>query len=144
MFSKACEYGIRAAIHISQVSQCGERASLKDIALAIDSPVAFTAKILQSLAKNGLIVSVKGASGGYEIKDTLDCEITLLDIVEAIDGNKIYEGCGLGLEKCNETKPCPLHHQFKIIRDELKEMLLTTTVKELTNELDQGVAFLKQ
>ena len=51
MFSKTCEYGIKATLFIAQMSQKGERVSLKDIASAIDSPSAFTAKILQTLSK---------------------------------------------------------------------------------------------
>ncbi len=144
MFSKACEYGIRATIHISDRSQQGERVSLKAVAKAIDSPVAFTAKILQSLAKHNLVISTKGASGGYEIPEKRRSEITLFHIVEAIDGDNIYNGCGLGLKNCNERKPCPMHHQFKSIRDDLKHMLQSTTVQQLANELHDGLAFLKR
>jgi len=144
MFSKACEYGIRAAIHISHQSQNGNRVSLKTIAKAIDSPVAFTAKILQSLAKNDVIASTKGPNGGYEIIESPDSYVTLLHIVNAIDGDKIYNGCGLGLNTCNEQKPCPMHDQFKAIRDELKTMLATTSIKELTNGLPQGMCVLKR
>ncbi len=144
MFSKACEYGIKAAIHISKESQKGQRSSLKEVADAIDSPVAFTAKILQSMAKEGIIVSVKGPTGGYETADSETARITLLDIVTAIDGDKIYNGCGLGLKQCNELKPCPLHYQFKAVRDELKEMLESTTIMELTNGLYEGNAYLKR
>lgn len=144
MFSKACEYGIRASIHLARLSEKGERSSLKQVAAAIDSPVAFTAKILQLLARNGIIESVKGPTGGYEIpKDQLS-RVHLSDIVKAIDGDKVYRGCALGLKNCNEKKPCPMHFQFKTIRDELKEMLQSTTVQDLANELHQGLAFLKR
>jgi len=144
MFSKACEYGIRAVIHISHQSQQGRRQSLKEVAKAIDSPVAFTAKILQSLANHQIITSVKGPAGGYEIPEKEQAAITLHRIVEAIDGDKIYNGCGLGLKNCNEQQPCPLHFQFKAIRDDLKSMLQTTTVAELANGLREGVSFLKR
>ncbi len=144
MFSKACEYGIRASIHLARLSERGERSSLKEVATAIDSPVAFTAKILQLLARDGIIQSVKGPTGGYEIpKDKLS-QVHLSDIVKAIDGDKVYRGCALGLKHCNEKKPCPMHFQFKTIRDELKEMLQSTTVQDLANELHQGLAFLKR
>lgn len=144
MFSKACEYGIRAAIHISHQSQNGNRVSLKAIAKAIDSPVAFTAKILQSLAKNNVVTSTKGPTGGYEIIENAHNKVTLLHVVKAIDGDKIYNGCGLGLNKCNEHKPCPMHDQFKAIREQLKTMLETTSIKELTNGLPEGMCFLKR
>lgn len=144
MFSKACEYGIRAAIHISHQSQNGNRVSLKAIAKAIDSPVAFTAKILQSLAKNNVVTSTKGPTGGYEIIENTHNKVTLLHLVKAIDGDKIYNGCGLGLNKCNKHKPCPMHDHFKVIRDQLKMMLETTSIKELTNGLPEGMCFLKR
>lgn len=143
MFSKACEYGIRAVIHISLQSQKGERVSLKAVANAIDSPVAFTAKVLQSLANNHVITSSKGPTGGYEIPQERQAKITLHQIVEAIDGDKIYLGCGLGLMMCNDEKPCPIHFKFKSIREELETMLKSTTVYELTTGLHEGLAFLK-
>ena len=140
MFSKSCEYGIKAVIYISEKSQNGSRVSLKEIAKAIDSPIAFTAKIIQSLARADIINSIKGAGGGYEIP--LDREITLKAIVKAIDGDKIYVGCGLGLKACNAQKPCPLHFEFKNIRDELSQMLENTTVNSLAQELICGNVYL--
>ena len=144
MFSKACEYGIKATIHISRQSQLGNRVSLKAVAREIDSPVAFTAKILQSLANNKIVVSKKGSSGGYEIADNAQNRITLYQIVDAIDGDSIYNGCGLGLKQCNEQKPCPIHFKFKAIRDDLKTMLQTTSIHELTDGLNEGITFLKR
>ncbi|UBM59357.1 Rrf2 family transcriptional regulator [Marinilongibacter aquaticus] len=139
MFSKACEYGIRAVIHIANAQS---RVSLKSVAQAIDSPTAFTAKILQSLAQNRLIVSSKGPQGGYEMPEKLTTQISLAQIVEAIDGQNIYNACGLGLAQCNAKKPCPVHFKFKAIRDELKAMLESTSVAELSQGLDRGEFFL--
>lgn len=144
MFSKACEYGIRATIHISHQSRQGKRVSLKEVAKAIDSPVAFTAKILQSLANNNIVLSTKGPAGGYEIPEGEQSRIAVYQIVKAIDGEKTYNGCGLGLKQCNEQKPCPLHFKFKAIRDDLKNMLQTTTIEELADGLHEGMAFLKR
>ena len=144
MFSKACEYGIRASIHLAQLAEEGRRGRLKDIAIAIDSPVAFTAKILQSLAKDGIIISVQGPHGGYEIPIEARHHIRLSDIVQAIDGDQVYQGCGLGLKKCNAKKPCPLHFHFKSIRDELRDMLQSTTLHDLSVEMQDGLTFLKR
>ena len=143
MFSKACEYGIRAMIHIAHQSQKGNRVSLKDVAEAINSPVAFTAKILQSLAKDDLIISIKGSGGGYELMNEQTTAITLHNVVSSIDGDKIFSKCGLGLNECNEAKPCPVHFQFKSIRDDLNEMLRSTTVRGLATELSYGMTYLK-
>jgi Rrf2 family protein len=144
MFSKACEYGIKAAIHLARLSEKGQRSNLKQVAKAINSPEAFTGKILQSLARNEIILSRKGPTGGYEIPKSKLSTITLSDIVNAIDGGKIYTECGLGLKNCNAAKPCPLHFQFKAIRDDLQQMLEATSVQDLANELHQGLAFLKR
>mgnify|MGYP002795095927 CR=1 FL=1 len=144
MFSKACEYGIRATIYIAMQSMQGFRVNLKDISKEIDSPVAFTAKILQQLAKNDIIKSVKGPTGGFEIdKKDID-SIKLIHIVSAIDGDKIFSGCGLGLKECNEEFPCPVHFQFKEIRDNLKKMSSETSIYELANGLEVGLTFLKR
>ena len=144
MFSKACEYAIKATIYISHRSRLGEKDSLKLVAKAIDSPVSFTAKILQALANHKIISSTKGSHGGYEIHEAHQASITLARIVEAIDGGNIYEGCALGLKNCNEKQPCPMHFQFKAIRDDLKQMLETTTIDELAHELHNGLTVLKR
>jgi len=143
MFSKACEYGIRALIFIAMKSNGGERVNISDIATEIDSPSAFTAKILQTLVKGDIVQSVKGPHGGFQISQKNISEIKLADIVKIIDGDTIYNGCGLGLKECNELKPCPLHEKFKRIREDLKTMLETTSLKDLASQLENGIAFLK-
>ncbi|MBX7261402.1 MAG: Rrf2 family transcriptional regulator, partial [Chitinophagales bacterium] len=90
MFSKACEYGIRATVYIADQSKQSNRAILKDIAKEIDSPEAFTAKILQQLVKSGIVHSVKGINGGFEISKDKISNLKLADVVLAIDGEGIY------------------------------------------------------
>lgn len=143
MFSKACEYGIKAAIFIATKSYEGKRVSPKEIANEIDSPQAFTAKILQALVKHNIVNSVKGAYGGFEIDKNNISNIKLAQIVNAIDGDSIYSGCGLGLEKCDENHPCPVHDKFKGVRDELKHMLEKTNLEELALNIKSGTSFLK-
>ena len=144
MFSKACEYGIKATIYISLQSMQGNRTSLKDIAREINSPEAFTAKILQQLAKSKIVDSSKGPSGGFQIEPQNIDRIKLSQIVFALDGDSIYKGCGLGLDECNADQPCPLHHKFAHIRDELKAMLQNTTLYELATGLEVGLTYLKR
>lgn len=144
MFSKACEYGIRAMTFIASESAKGRRVSLKEIAEEIDSPSAFTAKILQQLSKNLLLDSSKGPSGGFIIPEHNLDGINLQQIVFAIDGDAIYNGCGLGLKQCSEKEPCPVHHEFKRVRDDLKKMLVSTSVRDLANKLNDHTAILKR
>jgi DNA-binding IscR family transcriptional regulator len=66
-----------------------------------------------------------------------------MQIVQAIDGDKTFKGCALGLEECNEEHPCPIHDKFKAVRDDLKYMLESTSLEELALDLKSGSAFLK-
>ncbi|NCT17144.1 MAG: transcriptional regulator [Flavobacteriaceae bacterium CG_4_8_14_3_um_filter_34_10] len=143
MFSKACEYGIKATLHIAEQSLQKKRIVLPEIAKAIDSPVAFTAKILQQLAKNKIVQSSKGPNGGFSISAEAMETFKLKDIVIAIDGDAIFTECGLGLKKCDENSPCPIHHKFKSIRAEIIDMLETTSLKYLSKQLESGTTFLK-
>lgn len=142
MFSKACEYAIRATLLIATHSLEGNRVNVKDIAEETGSPVAFTGKVLQQLAKSGIVRSVQGVHGGFEIGRKEMEGTRLSEIVSSIDGDLIFTGCGLGLHACNALKPCPLHGRFAIVRNELKAMLEETTVLELALGLKGGSTFL--
>ena len=144
MFSKACEYAIRATIYIVQQSQQNRKVSLKDVARAIESPEAYTSKILQQLCQQSIIKSDKGPTGGFSMDSHQQEFVKLSTIVSAIDGDSIYSGCGLGLKNCNERRPCPLHNQFKSIRNGLRDMLESTTVKSLSSDLESGLTFLRR
>lgn len=141
MFSKACEYAIRATLYVALQSKNGIRPRLEEIAKAVDSPIAFTAKIMQKLAKSSVIESKKGPTGGFFIASS--SKTKLIDIVRAIDGDIIYNGCALGLAVCSETNPCPLHKDFVIIRSNLKEMLTNTEIMSLVGKLESEHTFLK-
>lgn len=143
MFSKACEYGIRATIFIAAESLKNNRVGQKEIAEEIDSPVAFTAKILQKLVHRNIVSSAKGVGGGFSIDKNRLKEIRLVEIVEAIDGDSIFRGCGLGLSDCSEDHPCPVHDKFKSIRGELTIMLEDTTLEELALGIKSGNTFLR-
>ena len=143
MFSKACEYGIRGMLYIARSSKEGARVGIKEIAKAIDSPEPFMAKILQDLSRKGLVLSIKGPNGGFYM-DARHLRISLADIVTAIDGDQLFNGCGLGLKACNEKKPCPIHYEFKTIRSNLKSMLQSTALEEFTEDLEKGVFYLKR
>ncbi len=142
MFSKACEYGIKASIFILINSLNGNRVGLLEIAEEIDSPASFTAKILQNLVKHQIIDSAKGPHGGFGIKKADISKLKLSKVVTAIDGDAVFKGCGLGFHHCNEKKPCSIHHKFKVVRDELKGMLENTTLFELSEDVKNGKSFL--
>lgn|SRR5690606_10205074 len=142
MFSKACEYGIRAVIIIESYSKNNKKIGIKEICNGINAPEPFTAKILQNLRKLEIISSTKGPNGGFFIER--DKDIKLLEIVLAIDGDNIITKCGLGIKECSELKPCPIHADFKPIRESLKQVLEKTSVRQVTEDMDKGLSFLKK
>ena len=143
MFSKTCEYAIRALIFIAQKSKDGSRISIKDISSGIDSPEYFIAKILQNLSRKGFVQSAKGPNGGFYMDDA-NLEQSVADIVREIDGDKLFSGCGLGLKECSEDHPCPIHKDFKHIRQEIKTMLEESRIQLFVENLDLKLTFLKQ
>jgi Rrf2 family transcriptional regulator, iron-sulfur cluster assembly transcription factor len=143
MLSKACEYGIRATLHIAAQSLQGKRVVLPEISKAIDSPEPFTAKILQQLAKAKLVQSNKGPNGGFSVSEKDMERIKLKDLVLAIDGEALFTECGLGLKSCDENSPCPIHHTFKPIRNQIIAMMENTSLKDLSQQVEAGNTVLK-
>ena len=143
MFSKTCEYAIRALIFIAQKSKDGSRIWIKDISAGIDSPEYFIAKILQDLSRKGFVQSAKGPNGGFYMEGK-NLQQSVADIVREIDGDKLFSGCGLGLKVCSEDHPCPIHNDFKHIRQEIKDMLDNSKIEMFVKNLDLKLTFLKK
>ncbi|MFT4833969.1 MAG: Rrf2 family iron-sulfur cluster assembly transcriptional regulator [Marinoscillum sp.] len=133
MFSKACEYALKVMIYLASIEEKGKRAGLKEIAGAISSPEAFTAKILQQLVRSGLLQSLRGPSGGFKLHTARS--IRLLEIVVAIDGDGLVKNCVLGLDKCSSEMPCPVHDKFIAVRDHLMGVLSATSLEEIKGGL---------
>lgn len=141
MISKACKYGIRAAIFVASKQGEGIKLNIKQIASEVDAPEAFTAKILQVLNKHRIITSLKGPYGGFFIEE-FQLEQPVINIVNAIDGMSVFRECGLGLKKCSETHPCPMHDQYKIARDALLDAFQNTTIRQLALTVNNGGSFI--
>jgi len=141
MFSKACEYAIRAMIYVFRQTRDGSKTGIKDIARYTGTPEPFVAKILQVLSRGGIVSSSKGPNGGFFIPAKTK-KIHLIEIVKAIDGNNLFVSCGLGIKNCSARKPCPIHHQYATIRDAMTQMLMTCSIEDLANRLDNGETFL--
>ncbi len=116
-------------------------AGVKEVSEAIGSPKAFTAKILQQLSKADLLDSIRGPNGGFSLFN--DSRVSLADIVRAIDGNQLIEGCVLGFKECSDRRPCPAHFRFKSVRDYLNDALLTTDIEEMKQIIQNGNGFIK-
>ncbi|MFN3020707.1 RrF2 family transcriptional regulator [Chryseobacterium sp. TY3] len=143
MFSKTCEYALRALIYITQQTKDGGRIGIKDIASGIDSPEYFIAKILQDLSRKGFVQSAKGPTGGFYL-DSISLNRSLAEIVKEMDGDKIFTGCALGLKECSESHPCPVHNEFKHIRNNLQNMLNEMKIGDFVSQLEAQKIFLRR
>ncbi len=143
LFSKTCEYALRAVFYIASKSQDGQRVGIKEIAEKINSPEHFLGKILQKLSRQGIILSAKGPNGGFYI-DAKGLNRPIADIIIALEGNNIFTGCGMGLSYCSESNPCPLHSEFKKVRNQIKHMLHITSIGKFNTELLNGTLTLNK
>jgi len=141
MISKACQYGIRAAIFIASRHHDGIKLNIKQIANEVDAPEAFTAKILQVLNKHRIITSLKGPYGGFFIEE-FQLEQPVINIVNAIDGMSVFQECGLGLKQCSASHPCPMHDQYKIAREALQNAFQQTSIRHLAQQVNEGSSFI--
>ena len=137
MFSKACEYGLKAFIYLAEQHSKNQNVGIKEIARETKTPEPFCAKVLQLAARHSLLHSVKGPHGGFRLKRSPD-KIRLSDIVDVIDGDRLYTGCALGFEECNASNPCPIHDKFVEVRQNLKVMLVSTSLEELSTSVKAG------
>lgn len=143
MLSNACKYAIRSSIYIAMSTQKGEKVSIKEVAESINSPVSFTAKILQKLVKSDIVLSSRGIGGGFWLAANKADKIFMIDIVKAIDDAESLNSCVLGLSECSEKMPCPAHKNYKHIKASILEMLNKTSLGEMVNDLEKEKAFLK-
>ena len=109
---------------------------VKNIAAEEDIPAQFLAKILQQLARKGMLRSSKGPTGGFTLRVPAD-EIRLLDIVEALDGLAEYQKCASGLADCNDDMPCSMHDSWKALRSRIMDYLGRNTIADLAKTLEQ-------
>ena len=142
MFSKATEYALRATIYIAKKSSEENKLGMEEIAKAIDSPQSFTAKILQQLTKeNKIISSVRGPNGGFYMTKSAR-KLPVRSILEATGEDKVLDKCVLGLALCSETKPCPMHAQYKTIKAQLINLFATKTIQHLVDDLADGNTYI--
>ena len=118
MLSNACQYAIRSVLYLSIHSNIKTRIGVKKVAEELETPQPFLAKLLQQLAKNDLISSIKGPNGGFYLTET-DSENSLWDVVKCIDGVDKFENCFLGLSSCSDKNPCPVHFIVSPFKDKL-------------------------
>ncbi|MFZ5939128.1 MAG: RrF2 family transcriptional regulator [Bacteroidota bacterium] len=137
MISNTCKYAIRGLIFLSLYSSEKKRVGLKEVSEKLDIPAPFLGKILQTLARHKVLVSTKGPNGGFSLaRDAMD--ITLMEIIEIIDGTESFETCLIRTSKCDDATPCALHEKVTEIRKNLKLMFVTQSIADLAGEFREN------
>lgn len=141
MLSLTCKAAVKAVIFLATLQPEGSRYSIKEIAENINANEHTVGKILQMLVHARIINSIKGPNGGFFIDDS-QMNMTLMNVVEAIDGKTIFEKCGIGLSKCSNARPCPVHEEYKIVRDGFALLCRNNKIKDVCRKVNEGDAFL--
>lgn len=131
LFSRSAEYAIRALVHLGGAPEAEKNFALvKTVAENTAIPGHFLAKIMQQLARKGLLVSSKGPAGGFRLARSAKA-ITLFDIVDSMDGMGQYERCLAGHEQCTDPALCALQDSSAALRSRIMVYLERTSVADL-------------
>lgn len=144
MLSATCKYGIRAVIFIASKPQVKSNTGLKEISERLAIPQPYLAKILQVLARKKILHSTKGPHGGFYLLIPAE-KLTLMDIIDAIDGRNFFDSCYITGERCNLDRPddgrCVLHNDLRAEKIRLENFFSSKTIDQLVNQVrnDPGV-----
>jgi Rrf2 family protein len=126
LFSRACEYALRALFEMARHPE-QEFWTVQELAQRTGTPAPFLAKTFQSLVKGDILISTKGRHGGFAFARAPQ-RISLIEIVDLIDGPDVSKNCALGLATCNDDTPCPFHGHWKSIRASISNTLRHETL----------------
>ena len=135
IFSRQCEYALQAVVYLA-LRKHGERISIRDLTRKLDIPYHFLAKILQALSRKGLLDSTKGPGGGFSLRKPAG-EITLLQIVDALDGVDVMRKCVMGFAECSGKHPCAVHEDWAVLREGIQAMLTGRSIAQLAADMKQ-------
>lgn len=141
MLSNSSKYALKAVLYLALHTDENNKMMVKDISERINLPKAYIAKLLQELSKRKIISSTRGPKGGFYVTPSNKNE-TVMQIIEVIDGKKRMETCLLGLEDCNEKKPCPIHSFISPSRSKMITLLENKTINDLAKDLELNKTFL--
>lgn len=136
LLSKSCVYGIRSVLLLA-VESDKKFISIKEIANKLNIPFHFLTKILQTLGHANILESVKGPKGGVALKSPSD-ELSVMDIISVLDGDKLFEDCIMGINGCSENDPCILHKSWYKTKIKLEVDLQKESLKDLAKKIKKG------
>lgn len=127
-FSKTSEYAFRILSHFAADEDRLYKSD--DLFEELDIPFRYLRRLLSKLAKGGLLLSIQGKHGGFKLAKPKS-EISLLDIVNAVEEKRSTSECFFGFESCPLNNRCSMHDKWMSVQDNINEILLKTTLEEL-------------
>src|SRR3954468_15861304 len=133
--SKKADYALMAMKHLARTADSASAStSAREIAEQYDIPIELMAKVLQRLARSGLLTSHQGTRGGYTLsKSTVS--ISVADIIEAIDGPLTVTACSTEDEQCEQFKSCNVRDPLWRLKDRIIAALSTVSLAEIASEV---------
>ena len=126
------DYAIRGMVYLAS-QPVDQMVLLSDIASGIDVPQPLLAKIFQHLNRVGLVNSYRGTGGGFKLGRPVE-NISLLEIVEAVEGPIILNRCLITQGTCNRDSICTVHPVWRSIQEKMRDMLRAATLKQLAGQ----------
>jgi Rrf2 family protein len=137
LLSKTSIYGIRAALYVASLENKQKYVPIRQISQDLKISFHFLTKILQTLTQHKIMTSYRGPNGGVTFARP-PSEITLMDMVAAIESPDFFGGCIMELPGCGEQNPCPLHDYWGPMRNNLKSVFENTHLSELSDRIIQN------
>ena len=134
MLSNASQYAIRSMLYLAMYSNDEQKIGVKKMADALETPKPFLAKLLQKLSRDELVTSLKGPTGGFYLTDQ-NLEKSVWDVINCIDGTEKFDQCFLGLSKCSDKNPCPVHFTVVPFRNKILKDFKDKTIKKFVEEI---------
>ncbi len=134
MLTNASKYAIRAVLFLALNSSPEKKFGAIKIADELDIPLHFIAKLLQKMAKENIISSSKGPHGGFFATEK-DLSGNLCAILKVIENDNILDDCFLGLPKCDDENPCPIHHIVSPFKEAIMDKFENQSIAKLAEEI---------
>lgn len=135
--TRAGEYAVLGLLHLARHG-LGQRVMLDEVSQQEGIPRSFLAKIFQTLSKAGLVRSIRGTGGGFSLARSPEA-ITVLEVIEAVEGKIAFQRCLLDANSCEHSGGCALCGLFEQAQDRVKEVFGKTTLAELLKRHHVGV-----
>ncbi|MDZ7716779.1 MAG: Rrf2 family transcriptional regulator [Balneolaceae bacterium] len=133
LLSQGAQYAVSAIIALSKQPE-GETVSAAELATPLNCPPAYLSQILSKLKPSGILKSRRGLNGGVYLARSPE-QITLMEVIEAIDGTEFFTQCFLGIEGCGHIEPCPFHTFWSKEREKIKAWLTETNFSEIEQSM---------